>query len=264
MLQQILNDMYIDPDVLEALNEEQKKILFLKMRQEQVRRWKEREEKLEKEGPVFTRPKSNKAPTKRVSWLLGSDGDVHVFIIGETPDVKPFQMIYAEFEQSNNKRINMENMKSDVLHCTLPQEENECSEGNILMVQRGDTHSQLKEIEEEDASQDATSACDIFYRRHLCQKDTDTTVLAMQSGECQERTGQDFKLDQVSNTATMQNNDHSNEVPSNTVVRRSVAELTQNFGGPKKTSGKGTLPRVKPPLPAKSPSIYLMSSSGFR
>lgn len=50
MLQQILQDMYIDPDVLDALNEDQKKTLFLKMRQEQVRRWREREEKLEREG----------------------------------------------------------------------------------------------------------------------------------------------------------------------------------------------------------------------
>ncbi|MGH0126964.1 UNVERIFIED_CONTAM: hypothetical protein FKN15_030577 [Acipenser sinensis] len=105
MLQQILKEMYIDPDVLEALNEEQKKILFLKMRQEQVRRWTEREENFEKERECLNSAKPKQASPKSVSWLLGNDGDVHVCVIGEAAGSKPYHLIHSQVDgkrETNN------------------------------------------------------------------------------------------------------------------------------------------------------------------
>uniref|UniRef100_A0A9J8BXE8 Zgc:100829 n=1 Tax=Cyprinus carpio carpio TaxID=630221 RepID=A0A9J8BXE8_CYPCA len=114
MLQQILNDMYIDPDVLDALNDEQKKTLFLKMREEQVRRWKEREEKLERE-PLKPKPKT--ANSKSVSWLLGRDGDVQVIVIGEMDELKSSKIIYSGFgERKTASVLNNSQNNSNINH----------------------------------------------------------------------------------------------------------------------------------------------------
>lgn len=69
MLAKILEDMWVEPEVLEALSEEQKRILFLKMREEQIRRWRVREEREEGE-----RGESNDAGPKKgrvalLNWL---------------------------------------------------------------------------------------------------------------------------------------------------------------------------------------------------
>ncbi|XP_064409234.1 SH2 domain-containing protein 4A [Latimeria chalumnae] len=96
MLQQILADMYIDPELLAELNEEQKQILFFKMREEQVRRWKEKETILEEEEALQKKTKLKKANGKSVNWLHGTDDEVWVWVMGEHPLDKPYHQICDE------------------------------------------------------------------------------------------------------------------------------------------------------------------------
>lgn len=94
MLQQILIDMYIEPDLLAELNEEQKQVLFFKMREEQIRRWKERETQLEKQEAAHA--KAKKVSGKSVSWMKGLDDDVWVWVMGEHQNDKPYDQVCDE------------------------------------------------------------------------------------------------------------------------------------------------------------------------
>ncbi|CAM9586260.1 unnamed protein product [Lampetra fluviatilis] len=110
MLQQILRDMFIEPELLSELNDDQKQILFFKMREEQVRRWKEREEQIEKEQKTQQKkPNSNKRDHgKTVHWQMRSDGEVWVCVMGEDPALNRFsrndiQRMVARRPMSINK-----------------------------------------------------------------------------------------------------------------------------------------------------------------
>lgn len=96
MLRQILSDMFIDPDLLAELSEEQKQILFYKMREEQIRRWKEREAAMERKEslPVKSRPKKENG--KSVHWKLGADKQVWVWVMGEHHLDKPYDVLCDE------------------------------------------------------------------------------------------------------------------------------------------------------------------------
>ncbi|XP_060037611.1 SH2 domain-containing protein 4A [Erinaceus europaeus] len=96
MLKQILSDMYIDPDLLAELSEEQKQILFLKMREEQIRRWKEREAAMEKKESLPMKPRPKKENGKSVHWKLGADKEVWVWVMGEHHLDKPYDVLCNE------------------------------------------------------------------------------------------------------------------------------------------------------------------------
>uniref|UniRef100_G1RIK3 SH2 domain containing 4B n=1 Tax=Nomascus leucogenys TaxID=61853 RepID=G1RIK3_NOMLE len=98
MLQQILHDMYIDPELLAELSDVQKHILFYKMREEQLRRWKEREtwEALAQDEGLRPPKTKRAASDKHIQWLLGADGEVWVWIMGEGPGDKPYEEISEE------------------------------------------------------------------------------------------------------------------------------------------------------------------------
>ncbi|BFZ18131.1 hypothetical protein BsWGS_21169 [Bradybaena similaris] len=95
MLQQILKDMYIEPELLEELSEEQKQILFYKMREEQVRRWKLREDKLEEDEKKKPQ-KPVREGKKQVGFLKGKDGCEWVWVMGEHSNDKSIEQILEE------------------------------------------------------------------------------------------------------------------------------------------------------------------------
>ncbi|XP_008586397.1 PREDICTED: SH2 domain-containing protein 4A [Galeopterus variegatus] len=111
MLKQILAEMYIDPDLLAELSEEQKQILFFKMREEQIRRWKEREAAMEKKEflPVKSRPKKENG--KSVHWKLGADKEVWVWVMGEHHLDKPYDMLCDEIIAERNRLKAVPKMK---------------------------------------------------------------------------------------------------------------------------------------------------------
>ncbi|KAF4804988.1 SH2 domain-containing protein 4A [Turdus rufiventris] len=94
--------MYIDPELLAELSEEQKQILFFKMRQEQIRRWEEREAAAEEISAK--KPLQRKANRKSVTWKLGADNEVWVWVMGEHPSDKSYAAICEKIQAKRLER----------------------------------------------------------------------------------------------------------------------------------------------------------------
>ncbi|XP_041982300.1 SH2 domain-containing protein 4B-like isoform X2 [Aricia agestis] len=86
--------MWVDLEILAELDELQKQTLFCKMREEQVRRWRDWDQKVSKEETE--RPKFQSNGKKTVSFLKGEDGEPWVWVMGEHPDDPSIESILAE------------------------------------------------------------------------------------------------------------------------------------------------------------------------
>ncbi|XP_051506265.1 SH2 domain-containing protein 4A [Myxocyprinus asiaticus] len=280
MLQQILADMYIDPDVLEALNEEQKKILFFKMREEQVRRWKEREEKEGKEG--IERPQKKKGPCKSVSWLLGRDGDVRVCFIGESDELKSPKLILSELRDktvANTNNVNRAKPEPVKSNLTKPNRVQTTSTepGIQLLLKKQEELSDSSTVSDEskqDSSSDQ-SADDTrgqtddsdsgsaeedtgLYRSHQSKRDTSI------ADRLKELTIHRAMKEQLS----VNDKTHPLDTPDKGVEKDKdnsltygsrVAQLRKTFNT---TNAKGSSPCVKPPIPSKP--VHLLTSPSVR
>lgn len=103
MLQQILRDLYVDPEILAELDEQQKQTLFCKMREEQVRRWKMWNDN---EQTETTKPTIKNYKTKKnVSFMKGTDGEPWVWVMGEHENDKTIEEILAEEAREEARKI---------------------------------------------------------------------------------------------------------------------------------------------------------------
>uniref|UniRef100_A0A914EQ57 SH2 domain-containing protein n=1 Tax=Acrobeloides nanus TaxID=290746 RepID=A0A914EQ57_9BILA len=112
LLQEILDKMYVEPELLEQLDEEQKQTLFIKMREEQIRRWQLNEEKLERMERLNTPPKRD---GRRVRWLTGRDGEVWIWVMGDHPNDKTIEQIWEEEAKQKAREI----AENEVLDASL-------------------------------------------------------------------------------------------------------------------------------------------------
>ncbi|XP_071970352.1 SH2 domain-containing protein 4A isoform X2 [Engystomops pustulosus] len=270
MLKQILADMYIDPELLAELSEEQKQILFFKMREEQVRRWKEREAKCEQNEVLKKSHKPKKASQKTVHWQLGSNQEVWVWVMGEHSSDKPYDVIcdeiiadrarqQAEKEALERRKVQeaelskhtqseaVESWRQNAENKKPTKEENSTVEQTRINNENQDrSKTQEKEIQKlEERTQE------IYMNWKEAQEIKQK--LEKEDPEWQETLRKSKAADERRRSMAKQARDDYKRLSMQAIERGSVAERAKNFGGEVK----------RPPLPPKPKPASTVNNSGI-
>uniref|UniRef100_H3AMK5 SH2 domain containing 4A n=1 Tax=Latimeria chalumnae TaxID=7897 RepID=H3AMK5_LATCH len=283
MLQQILADMYIDPELLAELNEEQKQILFFKMREEQVRRWKEKETILEEEEALQKKTKLKKANGKSVNWLHGTDDEVWVWVMGEHPLDKPYHQICDEIiaerarqqaqreaealrkakEEELTKRFSRTLMLEspyEMIDAPKPkktEEELEAESRKAVAEEQKRVQEELKRREEEERKkQEEEIKCLEEQRTQQLymnlKKDHDAVQkVEKEDPEWQESLRKSKAADERRRSVAKQARDDYKRLSLQAVQRGRVAQVTDKFGGGQQKPSVSPKPKI-PVMPSLS------------
>ncbi|VDO28479.1 unnamed protein product [Haemonchus placei] len=145
ILSEILSTGHVDKELLDALDDAQKQLLFCQMRAEQVRKWQANEERLEREGA----PK--KTSKKGIKWLTGADGEVWVWVMGDHPLDKSIEEILEEEarQEAHSRALRELSDSADVPVPTLISDPKEPEEA--LKAQLGQMRVGITDVMQDDS-----------------------------------------------------------------------------------------------------------------
>lgn len=135
MLKQILNDMYVDPELLSGLDEYQKQTLFCKMREEQIRRWRIREQQNDKQA-LNERKQQMSKKKKNVTFREDNEGEPWVIVIEPTN--------WSDYDSDDNINCN-DKPYDDILTKEAKQRARELAEIETIEI-RQKYKAELNEI----------------------------------------------------------------------------------------------------------------------
>uniref|UniRef100_A0A8R1IKG0 Uncharacterized protein n=1 Tax=Caenorhabditis japonica TaxID=281687 RepID=A0A8R1IKG0_CAEJA len=107
ILNEILSTGHVEEELLAALDDEQKQLLFCQMRAEQVRKWELAETEWERNRPLNRSPKK-----KSLRWLTGTDGDVWVWVMGDHEEDKTIEEILEDESREKAHTLAIRELRS--------------------------------------------------------------------------------------------------------------------------------------------------------